>query len=153
MPEKADGVATAMKRASLAYNVPISYLMAMVDVESKFDLAARSNMGAVGLAQIMPATARTMDQAGWAPAAPESLMEPEASVLYGAAYLAYLRRNYRNWGAVFTVYNMGPGNYQVHQAATEDGVVINDYALAVQHSQVRWDRYLSGKGPAPCPVE
>lgn len=149
MPEKSATVAAAIRRASKAYNIPISYLMAMIDVESKFDLAAHSNMGAVGLAQIMPATAHTMDQAGWAPAAPEALMEPEASVLYGAAYLAYLRRNYRNWGAVFTVYNMGPGNYLNHQAETTDGVVVNDYALAVQHAQIRWERYLSGKGPAP----
>ncbi len=153
MPDKAAGVATAMKRASQAYNVPISYLLAMVDLESKFDLAARSNMGAVGLAQVMPATARTMDQAGWAPASPAALLEPEASVLFGAAYLAYLRRNYGNWGAVFTVYNMGPGNYQLHQAETLDGIVVNDYALAVQHAQIRWDRYLSGQGPAPFRTE
>lgn len=146
MSESADRTADAILRASLVYDIPVSYQLAMIHQESRFDLNAHSQAGAVGLTQVLPATARAMDDIGIAPARVEKLADPEASVLFGAAYLARLKRQYHSWDRVFTVYNMGGGNYEVHQAAGETS---NDYALAVLRSQTRWDNYLAGHGRMP----
>ena len=150
MGDSADRTADAILRASAAYDIPVSYLLAMIHQESRFDVGAHSPAGAVGLTQVLPATARAMDDIGIAPARVEKLAEPETSVLFGAAYLARLKRQYRAWDRVFTVYNMGPGNYEVHQAAGETS---NDYALAVLHSQARWENYLAGRGRMPLKEE
>ncbi len=146
MTESADRTADAILRASAVYEIPVSYQLAMIHQESRFDVGAHSQAGAIGLAQVLPATARAMDAIGIAPAKVEKLADPESSVLFGAAYLARLKRQYHTWDRVFTVYNMGAGNYEIHQAG---GETTNGYALAVLHSQLRWENYLAGRGPMP----
>ncbi len=147
---QAAAVAAAIHRASDAYGIPDSTLLAMIHQESRFDLGALSNRGAVGLTQVLPATARAMDEEGRAPGRLDRLNDPATNVLFGAAYLAYLKRQYRNWDAVFTVYNMGAGNYELHQAM---GETANGYAYAVLASQARWDAYLAGRGRMPLESE
>lgn len=145
-PRHADAVAASIQRASQAYGIPDSMLMAMIHQESRFEVSALSPAGAVGLAQVLPATAIAMDRSGLAPGKPDRLAEPATSVLFGAAFVAHLRRQYRSWEATFTVYNMGPGNYENHLAM---GETTNGYALAVVSTEARWDAYLDGRGRMP----
>jgi soluble lytic murein transglycosylase-like protein len=145
-PEKAGAVASAIRRASDAYGIPDSFLLAMIHQESRFDLGAVSNRGAVGLTQVLPTTAKAMDDEGLAPGRVDHLADPATSVLFGAAFLARLKRQYKSWDAVFTVYNMGPGNYEIHQALGENA---NGYAYAVLATEARWDAYLDGRGSMP----
>lgn len=145
-PRHADAVASAIERASEAYGIPDSMLMAMIHQESRFEVSALSPAGAVGLAQVLPSTAAAMDREGLAPGRVERLSEPATSVMFGAAFLAHLRRQYRGWEATFTVYNMGPGNYENHLAM---GETANGYALAVVATEARWNAYLEGRGRMP----
>ena len=145
-PRHADAVAASIERASEAYGIPDSMLLAMIHQESRFEVSALSPAGAVGLAQVLPSTAAAMDREGRAPGKVVRLAEPATSVLVGAAYLGYLRRQYRGWEAVFTVYNMGAGNYENHLAM---GETANGYALAVVATEARWDAYLEGRGRMP----
>jgi len=56
--KRAELLAPVIRAASEKHKVPFDLLMGMTHVESKFDPAATSNVGAEGTAQFMPATAK-----------------------------------------------------------------------------------------------
>lgn len=87
-------------------------LAAVAYVESKFDTAAVSAVGAQGLMQIMPQTARAMG-------IPEGMEhDPEESVRAATAYFAYLSHVFRyvprseRTNFVLAAYNAGFGHIQ-----------------------------------------
>jgi membrane-bound lytic murein transglycosylase F len=87
-------------------------LAAIAYVESKFDTAATSNVGAQGLMQMMPGTARAMG-------VPEGKeRDPEESVRAAVNYFAYLSRLFRRIPEserihfVLASYNAGFGHIQ-----------------------------------------
>ncbi|NKD55802.1 MULTISPECIES: lytic transglycosylase domain-containing protein [unclassified Haematospirillum] len=89
-------------------------LYAFARQESAFNPAARSPAGAVGLMQIMPATARAvarMENNGWLGGS-RAVMDPEVSLSLGQSYLEHLLGLPDIKGNMFFVaaaYNAGPG--------------------------------------------
>jgi soluble lytic murein transglycosylase len=87
-------------------------LWALVRQESRFDPRAISRSNALGLAQLLPGTARDMARELKESLRADSLMfEPARALRYGARYLKKLLRRFD--GAVpvaLTAYNAGPGN-------------------------------------------
>ena len=94
-------------------------IFAIIRAESAFDPNAESHVGARGLMQVMPATARMMGRVA-ALGAPigDALFEPEVSMAYGQAYLEHLLQ-YRwigdNLIYVAAGYNAGPGRVREWQ--------------------------------------
>ena len=90
--------------------VPASLVWAVIRQESNFQPRARSPVGAQGLMQLMPETAR------WAAehleddsSAGLDLDSPETNIRLGTAYLAYLRQRFPGDPvAVLAAYNAGP---------------------------------------------
>lgn|GEM_PF-4938150 len=86
-------------------------LYALIWQESRFDAAARSSSGALGLGQLMRPTAG--DVARWLgePRPDEAaLFEPGRSVRYAARYLRWLLGRFDgNLAVALTAYNAGPG--------------------------------------------
>jgi soluble lytic murein transglycosylase-like protein len=84
--------------------VPAAFIKSIVAVESNFDSSALSPRGAVGLMQLMPATAQLY---GADPTVPEQNLDA------GTHYLRTLMdryHKYRNWmHCVIAAYNAGPG--------------------------------------------
>lgn len=86
------------------------YLVAaVINVESAFDADDVSPAGAVGLMQVMPATAlevsRRPDGSGYSA---EELCDPKVNVWIGTKYLAKLIKRYDgNVGAALAAYNAG----------------------------------------------
>jgi soluble lytic murein transglycosylase len=73
---------------SMETGVPASLLWAIMRQESSFDPAARSPAGAVGLLQLMPATARgEVDRLGFPDFDASDLSRPEPNLHLGAAHL------------------------------------------------------------------
>ena len=68
--------------ASAATGVPEALIRAVIQVESAFNEKAVSRKGALGLMQVMPATARRFGI--------ENLSDPASNILAGARYLRYL---------------------------------------------------------------
>jgi soluble lytic murein transglycosylase len=86
--------------------IPESLVYAIMRSESNFSPAVLSPVGAVGLMQIMPATAETISKGSSA-----RLTTPDLNIRLGAKYLRDLLNTYgRNIPLAAAAYNAGPGN-------------------------------------------
>jgi soluble lytic murein transglycosylase len=89
-----------VERIGRESGVPPALVKAVIHAESFFDPRAVSHKGAMGLMQLMPATARSLGVA-----------EPftaEQNVEGGARYLRTLRERFGNWTMALAAYNAGP---------------------------------------------
>jgi soluble lytic murein transglycosylase-like protein len=89
----------AFERASDDTGLPLAMLLAVAQVESRFEPTAVSEAGAKGLLQVMPTTARALEL---------SADRPESNVLAGARYLRGLLDRFRSTDLALAAYNAGP---------------------------------------------
>lgn len=103
------GVRHLMREASTAHNIDIELLQALIVTESGFDSQAVSPKGAVGLMQVMPATAERFGVMSDAKTPIEKkLADPQTNIKAGARFLHYL-------------INMFPGRLELALAAYNAG--------------------------------
>lgn len=98
------------------YNVDRALIFAIMRQESGFNPNATSQVGAVGLMQLMPDTAKLVT----GEAKPE-LRDPETSIGIGQKYIANLLKTDTVGNNLFMLaaaYNAGPGNLQKWKAAS-----------------------------------
>lgn len=88
------------RQAARRYRVPEDLFLRLVQQESGWRADARSHKGAIGLAQLMPQTARVL---GVDPHDPHQNLEG------GARYLAAQYRSFGSWRLALAAYNAGPG--------------------------------------------
>lgn len=101
-------------------NVRQSLVRAVIQVESAFNPSARSPKGAMGLMQLMPATAREFGV--------RDAFNPEENVKGGVAYLRWLLDRYDGDEALaLAAYNAGPG------AVDRYGESVPPYAETTQY--------------------
>lgn len=82
---------------------------AIIREESQYDARAVSRSGAIGLMQLMPATAQAVAQQDGATVSRDDLFDEETNIRYGIRYLVQLLREF-NGNLVYAVaaYNAGP---------------------------------------------
>ena len=85
------------------YGVPEDLFKRLVQQESNWNPKARSHKGAMGLAQLMPGTARKL---GVNPRDPKQNLEG------GAKYLSQQYAKFKSWRLALAAYNAGPGAVQ-----------------------------------------
>jgi hypothetical protein len=96
-----DRICREIERVATIHNLPKSTFARLIWTESRFDILARSPVGAEGIAQFMPATAKA-----------EGLLNsynPALALPASAALLAKLRSEFGNFGLAAAAYNAGPG--------------------------------------------
>ncbi len=92
---------TLLSQASLEQGLPPNFVLSVAQVESGFQVAARSPKGAIGLMQLMPQTAAGLG------VAPERAEDNAAG---GARYLRELLIRYKGDSRLaLAAYNAGPG--------------------------------------------
>ena len=85
--------------AAQRHGVPPDLFFKLIKQESNWQVNARSHKGAIGLAQLMPGTARVL---GVDPHDPKQNLEG------GARYLSMQYRKFRSWRLALAAYNAGP---------------------------------------------
>jgi soluble lytic murein transglycosylase len=108
-PDASRGLARTLVSEAHAHGFEPALVLGLIQVESTFRPDVVSSAGAVGLMQIRPVTGRYLaEQLGMPWAGRQTLLDPEANVRLGIAYLAELRDGFGNLGAALAAYNWGP---------------------------------------------
>ena len=93
------------------YSLDPALLAAVIYQESKFEPDARSSSGAIGLMQLLPATAQGIAlHTGGSGFRVGDLYNPEINIRYGAWYLRHLLRKYGDEPTALAAYNAGQDN-------------------------------------------
>ena len=101
--EKTQPLEQIFQKAADTYGVDKSLLKAMAKAESEFDPNATSKSGAMGIMQLMPATAKSLGVT--------DAYDPEQNIMGGAKYIASLLDKYNgNVSYALAAYNAGSGN-------------------------------------------
>jgi hypothetical protein len=107
-----DSIAASIAEASQRFDIPASWLRAVIRVESGGDLHAVSPKGAMGLMQIMPETWASLQRRYGLGADP---FDAHDNILAGAAYLRELHDRYGAPGFL-AAYDAGPARYEAYLA-------------------------------------
>ena len=114
-------------------------LLGLIQVESRFDPLARSNVGARGLDQLRPATARHQaDLEALAQTDAELDGDPEWQHRLGARYLAELLARFKKLDLALIAYNAGPTKLQRLLGRREGLSAYEGYPRAVLAQQARF---------------
>jgi soluble lytic murein transglycosylase-like protein len=102
-------LASTIRSAAMANDLPPALIAGIIRQESAFDPRATSPVGARGLMQLMPATAREMTSRLGLRAPANGLYDPEFSITLGAAYFRQLLSGFGgNVELALAGYNGGP---------------------------------------------
>ena len=92
-----------IKQAAAQHGISEGLIKAVMHTESGFNVNARSPVGAQGLMQLMPATARRFNVS--------NAFDPQQNIMAGAKYLSWLMKRFNgNTSLVLAGYNAGEGN-------------------------------------------
>ena len=146
MEREAWELAEVISTESSKYRLDPILILAVIDVESKFQFGAISPAGARGIMQIMPATGKflvkSVRELGREIKAdqftPEHLDNPVVNIKLGTYYLHDLRKSFRNLNEALTAYNLGPTELRIRME-NQIGYT-DDYANAVLAAHQRFKK-------------
>lgn len=93
------------RQAARKHNIPENLFLRLVQQESGWNPKAKSHKGALGLAQLMPDTARALRV---------DPMNPQENLEGGARYLRMQFDEFRSWHLALAAYNAGPNAVKRH---------------------------------------
>lgn len=108
MRARADKYRRAIEVYSRIYGVDESLVHSIIKNESCYQIKAKSPVGAIGLMQLMPSTAKEMLISNpW---------DPEQNIQGGVRYIAEMLRTFNgDLKLAIAAYNAGPGNVRKHK--------------------------------------
>lgn len=110
---KLQKVARSIIEVAHRYDLGPELILGIIFTESRFRVSATSDKGAVGLMQLMPATAAALAEElelEWK--GQELLTDPQINILLGSFYLRQLIHRYDRLEHALAAYNMGPGRLE-----------------------------------------
>ncbi|MFT0862499.1 lytic transglycosylase domain-containing protein [Ancylobacter sp. G4_0304] len=120
--------AAHIDEAAQRFELPASWIRAVMQAESGGDPRAVSSAGAMGLMQIMPATWDELRVHHGLGADP---FDPRDNILAGAAYLRQLHDRYGSIRAMLAAYNAGPARYEASLAGERLPLETRTYIAAL----------------------
>ena len=107
--EQAEKVVPIVQRYATRFKVDPLLVLAVIQVESRFDPTAVSDQGAMGLMQLRGDTARELaEDLGLSWRGDEQLFDPETNIMLGCAYLSRLTVRFGDVDAALAAYSSGP---------------------------------------------
>ena len=94
-------------------------VLAVIQVESRFNHRAVSAAGAQGLMQVQPNVVTALVERGKMLPNGKNIKDPGVNVEVGVSYLAYLKELFGDWKIALTAYNAGPSLVAKKIAAKE----------------------------------
>lgn len=123
-----------IQEAATAFSLPFEFIKAVIRVESAFDPHAVSHAGAMGLMQLMPATAESLNCA--------DPFDPRQNIMAGTQYLRMLSNRYNgDINLVLAAYNAGSGAVSQY-----DGI---PYEATRRYIERVWEHYEDYLAAAP----
>jgi len=119
------------------------YVAAVISVESSFRSAALSRAGALGLMQLMPATAKELSSRQTGNKSYPRLKDPHTNIELGIAYLKQLESRYHgNRFYALSAYNWGPANVdKVRKGSGRIPKSVQKYANTIVNRSKQWARH------------
>ncbi|NMM25895.1 MAG: lytic transglycosylase domain-containing protein [Glaciimonas sp.] len=119
--------------------IDMAWVYGLIRQESRFIMDARSNVGASGLMQIMPATAKWVaNKIGFGEFAPGRVNEIETNIMLGTNYLNIVLGDLGGSQALATAaYNAGPGRPRAWRATLPGTVEGAIFAETIPFSETR----------------
>lgn len=124
-----------IRRAAALYELPEPLIRAVIRVESNYNPRCRSHVGAMGLMQLMPGTARGMGVT--------RPYDPYQNIMGGSRFLRSLVNRYRgNTEHALAAYNAGPGRVDLFTRGTRPlpEITVARYVPRVAYYYVRYSR-------------
>ena len=154
MPHKKEVLATARD-----VGLDPAFIYGLIRQESRFVMDARSGVGASGLMQIMPATAKWTAKKIGVPYTPASIADRETNLMLGNAYLKLVLDDVQgSQPMAAAAYNAGPGRPRqwrngppLDAAIWAEGIPFpetRDYVKKVLSNSTYYAALLGGKGTA-----
>jgi len=107
--DRIQAVVPLVERYSRRFRLDPLVVLAVIQVESRFDANAVSEQGAVGLMQLQGVTARSLgEELGLSWSGDELLHDPDVNVMLGCAYLRRLMDRFGDQDAALAAYSWGP---------------------------------------------
>ncbi|MBU4556697.1 MAG: lytic transglycosylase domain-containing protein [Actinobacteria bacterium] len=102
----------AVAESSSRHDLNPYVVVAIIDAESAWRPQIVSKAGAVGLMQVLPATAQELSREGFVDERfdPDDLSDPAVNIEFGTAYIRYLVERYHEMETAIAAYNAGIGN-------------------------------------------
>jgi soluble lytic murein transglycosylase-like protein len=94
------------RAAATRHDIPVDLFLRLVQQESGWNPNAKSHKGALGLAQLMPQTARSLRV---------DPLDPYENLDGGARYLKRQFRKFKSWRLALAAYNAGPDAVKKHK--------------------------------------
>ncbi|MBY8976252.1 lytic transglycosylase domain-containing protein [Rhodobacteraceae bacterium NNCM2] len=144
-PVTVDQICDLISAASEEHGLPKPFFTRLIWKESRFDIKAVSPVGAQGIAQFMPATAKIRGLA--------DPFDPVQAIPASASYLADLRAQFGNWGLAAAAYNGGPT--RVAAFVSKRGGLpyeTRDYVQSITYRPAEWFR-VKGRDVEPRPLD
>ena len=129
----APGLCRLIADAAKRHRLPPEFFARLIWKESRFDVRALSPVGAQGVAQFMPGTARDRGlRDPW---------DPREAIPASAHFLADLKAQFGNWGLAAAAYNGGPNRVEAW-LARGGGLPWEtvDYVQSITHRPADWFR-------------
>lgn len=124
-PKSASTLVPRLRKHFTAQGVP-PQLVWVAEVESSFNVTARSPAGAVGLYQLMPQTAQGL---GLKLAPRDERLDADKNANAAARYLRALYPRFKDWRLTLAAYNWGQGNVrrlmEKRRATTFDAIAVH----------------------------
>lgn len=132
-----DAHPTEFALQSIKLNQPTEWLYATARQESALSPRARSSVGALGLMQLMPNTAKQQAKQLGLSYSTSSLHEPSYNITLGSAYLNNMYHRFQNRALASAAYNAGPHRVDKWLKSLKTPIPVDAWIETIRFNETR----------------